>query len=394
MMTMTRRQHSKGIGRAAAALSLLLLAACDDDDGYGGETISALDASVRAPLDNPFTEAKSELGKLLFFDPILSATSDIACGTCHIPALAYTDGLPLAIGMGGTGLGPGRVPGLEFPNAGRNTPTLMNVAFNGLQEGEEFQDPARAPMFWDHRVRGLEDQVLEPIRTASEMRGSAVLEEDAIPDAVQRLSGIPEYVTLFEQAFGPGGIDETRLSRALATYVRSLVTRNSPFDRFMRGDAAAMTAQQQRGMEVFEEADCAGCHNGPMLSDWSLKRLGVGTNPDRPTADEGAGDFRFRSASLRNIELTAPYMHNGTMATLEEVVDFYAAGNSLHPDVQGNDLERQDISGNDRRALVAFLEALTDTDFDHTVPASVPSGLPVPGGGGLVAGGGGGGEPR
>ncbi|MEM8710787.1 MAG: cytochrome c peroxidase [Planctomycetota bacterium] len=365
----------------------MLVASCDDDGdgGYGGETLSALNAAVQAPADNPVTDEKAALGRLLFFDPILSAASDVACGTCHIPAFAYADGLALAIGTGGSGVGPDRVPGLEFPNAGRNAPSLLNVAFNGLGVTSEGFWPSRSPMFWDHRIRGLEAQVLEPIRAAAEMRGSSVLEEDAVPEALQRLAAIPEYVDLFDDAFGSPGIDETRLSYALATYIRTLVVRNSPFDRFMRGDEGAMTPQQQRGMEVFDEAECAGCHNGQMFSDWSLKSLGVGPNPDRPGNDEGAGNFRFRSASLRNVELTAPYMHNGTLATLEEVIDFYAAGVSVHPSVSSNDLEPQSISSSDKLALISFLEALTDTGFDHDVPDSVPSGLQVPGSSSLTS---------
>lgn len=363
-----------------ALASLLALSACDDGEGgYGTESLSALNAPVVSPDANPITDEKVALGRLLFFDPILSADGEVACGTCHLPAHAYTDGQALAIGVGGTGLGPDRVPGVEFPNAGRNAPTLLNVAFNGLRGMGNGFNPENSPMFWDHRVRGLEAQVLEPIKNAAEMRGSSILEEEAIPRAIQRIEAIGQYVTLFEEAFGPGPIDETKLSHALAAYLRTLVTRDSPFDRFMRGDDAALTAQQRRGREVFDEADCSGCHNGPMLSDWSLKRLGVAPHPDRPGQDEGAGGFRFRSASLRNVALTAPYMHNGTLATLEEVIDFYAAGVSVHPGVPSSDLDPQSIGPNDRLALIAFLEALTDTGFSTDVPDSVPSGLPVPG---------------
>lgn len=363
-----------------AVPTLIALASCGGDEGgYGDTSLAALDAAVVAPATNPISPEKASLGRLLFFDPVLSATGDVACGTCHIPELAYTDGLPLAIGVGGTGLGPDRVAGVEFPHAGRNAPSLLNVAFNGLVGTGEGFDPNASPMFWDHRTSGLEAQVLQPIASAAEMRGSAAPEHEALPQAIARLTAIEEYVELFEQAFGPGGIDEQRLAHALATYVRSLVVRDSPFDRFLRGDESALSAQQQLGFEFFQSASCNNCHSGPMLSDWSLRTLGVGPHPDLLEHDEGAGGFRFRSVSLRNVELTAPYMHNGTLQTLEEVVDYYLLAESAHPSVPHIEIAPVQATQAERLALVAFLEALTDTNFPQGVPASVPSGLPVQG---------------
>ncbi|MEM9378815.1 MAG: cytochrome c peroxidase [Planctomycetota bacterium] len=372
---MIRRIRRRRPGLLAGIAALLLLPACDDD----GAPVFALDAAVVAPPGNPITEEKVALGRLLFFDPILSVEGDVACATCHVPELAYADGLALTIGVGGVGVGPDRVPGAEFPNAGRNSQGLVNVAFNGLGGPLSIFDPTRSPMFWDHRTRGLEAQVLEPIASAAEMRGSSVLEEEAVPLALERLRAIDEYVQLFEGAFGPGAIDETRLSHALATFLRTLVARDSPFDRYMRGDHGALTAQQLDGFNAFHEFECSECHNGPMFSDWSLRVLGVAPHPERLGLDDGAGGFRFRATSLRNVELTAPYMHNGTMATLEEVLEFYSNGDSLHPNVFGNEIERQDMSEADQLAIIAFLESLTDPNFDRTVPATVPSGLPVPG---------------
>ncbi|MEM9803099.1 MAG: cytochrome c peroxidase [Planctomycetota bacterium] len=372
---MTRRTDRRRNGARIGIVSLLALASCDDD----GEPIFALDAPVPAPASNPITEEKAALGRLLFFDPILSATGDVACATCHLPTFAFADGIDLTIGVGGTGVGPDRVPGTEFPHAGRNSQSLLNVAFNGLRSNDSGIDPSTAPMFWDNRTFGLEAQVLEPIASDAEMRGSTLLEEEAVPEALERLRGITEYVDLFEDVFGPGGIDDERLSFALATYVRTLVVRNSPFDRFQRGDENALTPEERRGMNIFHDAECSECHSGPMLSDYSLMTIGVAPHPDRATIDGGGGTFNFRTPSLRNVALTAPYMHNGTLATLEEVVEFYSDGFSLHPNVSGTDIEPADLGFADRQALVAFMEALTDTNFDHSVPDSVPSGLPVPG---------------
>jgi len=370
---------SRSIRRSISIpLLCLFAAACGDDDDYGGAPLAALDAEVVAPDDNPISDEKSRLGRLLFFDSVLSASEAVACATCHHPAFAYADGRGLSAGFGGTGLGPDRQPGTQFPHVGRNAPTVLNVAFNGLMSADGIVQPDQAPMFWDSRIRGLEAQVLEPIITPSEMAGSGITAEDALANAVARVAAIPEYAQLFASAFGSPGVDAERLAKALATYVRSLVTRDSPFDRFQRGDQNALDAEAQQGLEVFERIGCATCHGGPMLSNWSLHVLGVAEHPSRAAPDEGAGAFRFRTPSLRNVALTAPYMHNGTQATLDEVVDFYLDARSLHPQVSGIDIAPQTVTPAERLALLRFLESLTDEGFSRAVPAAVPSGLPVP----------------
>ncbi len=372
-------KHHCSISKGLLLITLpLTTIGCEGGDDYGAAPLAALDAEVRAPDDNPVTEEKSALGRLLFFDPVLSANNEVACATCHHPSLAYADGRDLAVGFGGTDLGPDRKPGNEFPHVGRNAPSVLNVAFNGLMAADDQVNPTEAPMFWDSRLKGLEAQVLDPIRTPSEMSGSGVTAEDAIANAVSRVAAIPEYAQRFEQAFGTPGVDADRLAKSLATYVRSLVTRNSPFDRFRRGDATALTSEQQEGLAVFERIGCATCHGGPMLTNWSMHKLGVAENPARTTPDEGSGDFRFRTPSLRNVALTAPYMHNGTQATLDDVVDFYLEAKSLHPQVADVDIDPQTVTPAERLALIRFMEALTDDDFSKSVPDSVPSGLPVP----------------
>ena len=365
--------------------------------------------------------AAVQLGRLLFWDPILSGNKDTACATCHHPDFAYADGRDLSRGTGSIGLGPKRVDVSkgQIPVVKRNSPTILNVAFNGVDDDDEDDDDnrrgrrrfdgtpqtvnqARAPMFWDSRVRSLETQALEPIKALEEMRGHAYPEAEAVDTVVARITKVPEYVALFQEAFGPGTtVDGPRIGDAIAAFERSLVAMNSPFDRFRAGDFDALTAQQQRGLETFDEVGCDRCHVGPMFSDFDHHAEGVPEHPLLAQPDSGAGRFRFRTPSLRNVALTAPYMHNGMLATLQDVLRFYDNGRSENPNVsneqdrdRGRDRGRNDnavarVSGQFRRVddmsegemadIVAFLNALTDTTFDRTIPARVPSGLP-PGG--------------
>ena len=352
-------------------------------------------------------DRKAELGRLLFWDPILSGHQDIACATCHHPAFAYADGRDLSLGTGSVGLGPTRVDfsNGRIPVVKRNSPTILNTAFNGLDDNQRRRrtfdgtvasvDQARAPMLWDRRVRSLEAQALEPLKAFEEMRGTAYPEEAAVDTVVARLRAIPEYVALFEEAFGAGiPIDADTLGQAIAAFERTLVAMDSPFDRFRAGDRSALTEQQQRGLDTFDEVGCDRCHEGPMFSDFDLETEGVAEHPLLAEPDAGDGRFRFRTPSLRNVALTAPYMHNGTLATLEEVLRFYDEGRSRNPNVsdagnRGRDegvprLSRSfrrvdNMSEREMRDIIVFLESLTDTNFDRTVPTHVPSGLP-PGG--------------
>ena len=306
-----------------------------------------LTLTVAAQIDRKTIETApaitvEELGRLLFWDPILSGDKDVACATCHHPDFAYADGRELSLGAGSVGLGPSRtdLTGGVIPVVKRNSPTVLNTVFNGLDRrgrnrGDRRRrnrasngtpvsvDQTRAPMFWDNRTWSLEAQALEPIKAFEEMRGSAYAEDVAIDSAVARLQAIPEYVALFQEAFGPGtSISADQLAGAIATFQRSLVAMNSPFDRFRAGDSTAMTAPQQRGLQQFNDAGCARCHRGLMFSDYNLRTEGVKENPQLSEPDEGAGRFRFRTPSLRNVALTAPYMHNGMLATLADVLAF------------------------------------------------------------------------
>ena len=360
---------------------------------------------------NPFPDdeetpktAAVELGRLLFWDPILSGEKDIACATCHHPDWAYADGRDLSLGTGSVGLGPARIDLSKgrIPTVKRNSPTVLNTRFNGLDENRgRRRNRGGAPMLWDSRIRTLELQALEPLKAKEEMRGDAYSEADAVDNVVARLQAIPEYVTLFRNAFDTtSAIDAHQFGAAISAFERTLVAMNSPFDRFRAGESDALTEQQRRGMETFDEVGCDRCHEGPMFSDFDLHAEGVREHPKLAEPDAGTRRFRFRTPSLRNVALTAPYMHNGMLRTLEDVLRFYDRGRSENPNVvdRRDDDDDDDRDGlaqlsgrfrrvddmNDRemRDIIAFLQSLSDPNYDRTIPARVPSGLPP---GGVIA---------
>ncbi|WP_394828150.1 cytochrome-c peroxidase [Pendulispora albinea] len=376
----------KGAALAASALAPLALmasmfaastlAACSAPHVPPEKAIHPLPASAIHPADNATSPAKVELGRALFWDPVLSGDRDIACATCHHPSFAYTDGLDVSIGVGGAGLGAARKPGARHHRTNRNAMTILDVVWNGVTSTT--QPPAeKAPMFWDHRVVSLEEQALRPMANLDEMRGEHFDEAAILPEILSRLGAIAEYRTRFDEAFGPGPITERKLGQAIAAFERTLVDRGSSFDRFMAGDDGALSHVAKRGLAAFVAAGCGSCHSGPLLSDFKLHRLGV---PELPgaTPDPGAGEGHFRTPSLRNIMKTAPYMHNGLHKNIEDVLQFYtdvvSSGKSQDPDLE--DLRFGDGSHDD---FMAFFEALSDGDFDRTIPAKVPSGL-APGG--------------
>lgn len=391
------KTHSS-LATVAATLALALTSSA------GSRTqslLAPLPTSVVSPADNPTTADKVELGRLLFWDPILSGPRDVACATCHHPDFGYAEPLDLSIGTGGLGLGTTRAfaPNVPVRLVKRNSQTVLNAAFNGI-DATGAHNPAEAPMFWDLRVRSLETQALEPIKALEEMRGDTYTEDRAVSTVVARLAAIPEYRTRFTAAFGErNAVTEANLGRALAAFQRSLVTTNAPFDRYMRGDTAAMTPDQIRGMNRFQTTGCANCHSGPMFSDFKSHVLAVPDNIRLAASDAGVdGTYAFRTASLRNLAHTAPYMHNGALDDLSDVINFYQrisggrgggggrGGRGINVNVARNQVDplaRQlNMRGGGRGRngdLVAFLGALNDDTFDRTVPARVPSGLKVGG---------------
>jgi len=301
-------------------------------------------------------ELQAALGRLLFYDPVLSVDNDRSCASCHHPDKGFADGLPTAEGAHGEALR-------------RNTPSLWNAAY-------------ATSLFWDGRAASLEEQMLVPLTTANEMGADldAMLEE---------LRAIPEYVRRFDESFSDG-LTLANVSASIAAFERTLLTHNSPFDRFAAGDANALTPAQMRGFNVFRSAQtrCFECHSWPTFTNNTFNALGVpDVNPNSPDLGQvevvnGPDSTRaFRTPGLRNVALTAPYMHNGVFKTLDEVVDFYSKGGGpafgvdMKPDefIRGFTLTPQQTSD-----LIAFLLALTDEPADLIrIPESVPSGLAV-----------------
>ncbi len=342
--------------------------------------LSALPLDIPAPANNPTTTQKVELGRRLFWDPILSGERDVACATCHHPSRGYADGIDLPIGVGGVGFSQNRQVG-HTGFVPRNSPSIINTAFNGI-EIDGFIDPTSAEMFWDNRANGLEEQSLMPLHSFVEMRGNAYEEDETLDNVVSRLQGIAEYRQQFQAAFGSTTITAQNIARAISAFERTIVANDSPFDRFMRGDNTAMNQQEQLGMNIFVQVGCADCHNGPMFSDFELHTLGMRDNPKLTESDDGDGNYAFRTPTLRNLAFTAPYMHNGEFNSLNQVLQFYDNDNndSQNPNVNDNELDPdfrrlRNINGNERDAIIAFLGALNDDNFDRTIPANVPSGL-------------------
>ena len=310
--------------------------------GTSGSSAEKVLGRAPVPAGNPQTPEKVELGRILFFDRRLSGRAVMACATCHDPAKAWTDGRPRSIG-----------PKAELD---RNSPSLFNAAY------EDF--PA-----WDGFAASLEDHTAGAITFDNAMGAD-------VPELLEALGGVPEYRDRFVRAFGDG-ITFDNVTRALAAFQRSLVAFDSPFDRYQAGDRSALTKEQQQGFELFQgRAACATCHPPPLFQDNRFHALGVaaaGPSKDDPGRFGITGDERdrgaFRTPTLRNVALTGPYMHNGSLSTLADVVAFYAGGGGTIPVRSRPEIAPLDLTEQERHALVAYLDSLTSTTRDARVPA-------------------------
>ena len=301
---------------------------------------------VPIPADNPPTADTVALGRLLYYDPILSVDNTVACATCHHPDFGFTDGKQFSEGVGGQ-------------KGGRNAPTVFNAAYYTTQ-------------FWDGRAPSLEKQAEGPVENPVEMAHT-------LEGVEKKLTADASYRAAFEKAFGPGPITYEKVEKAIASFERTVVSGNSPFDRYYyAGDTKALSKAAQRGLEVFrdsEKGDCAECHTigekHALFTDNEFHNIGVGVKlvlggvPEltdqgrfdvtKNEADRGA----FKTPSLRNIAQTAPYMHDGSLKTLKEVVDLYVGGGNSNPHLDKEIQELDFLSGRERADLVAFLESLT-----------------------------------
>jgi cytochrome c peroxidase len=295
------------------------------------------------PADNPYSPDKAELGRLLYFDKRLSSDGTVSCASCHDPRLTYGDRKKVSIGI--------------FDHAGtRHAPTVINAAYNTFQ-------------FWDGRAKSLEEQCVGPLKNPKEMT-SELDEHKALQDCHERICTIEGYRKLFKKAFGSDECSIQHVAKAIATFERTVLSGNAPYDRYMAGDRTAMTAEQIHGLEVFKISSCAFCHSWPKFTDDSFTNIGIGMDEPNPdlgrylvTKDEkdwGA----FKVPTLRESASSYPYMHDGSLATLEEVVDYYDKGG-----IPNKNLHRQirplHLSPSDKKALVAFMHALSGEGWEH-----------------------------
>ncbi|MCL4874895.1 cytochrome-c peroxidase [bacterium] len=243
------------------------------------------------PADNTMTPEKVELGKMLFFDPRLSSTGAVSCASCHNPAFAFTDRLPLALGH-------------KHQAGPRNTPTVLNSAFLTSQ-------------FWDGRAATLEEQALGPVQAAVEMN-------ETLENMVRKLKAIPAYAERFKQVFGgKDPVTPENTAKAMAAFERTLITTNSPFDRFLMGDEGAISADAKKGWELFRNKGCTACHNGPNFTNGGFFRIQVPGSTDLGRFEVTGNEddkYKFRVQTLRNVALTYPYFNNGSVASLSDAV--------------------------------------------------------------------------
>jgi cytochrome c peroxidase len=297
---------------------------------------------VPVPADNPPTVETIALGRRLYYDPQLSVDGTVACATCHDPKAGFADPKPVSVGV-------------QAKTGTRNSPTVFNSAYYDVQ-------------FWDGRAPSLEKQAEGPVANPVEMAHT-------LAGVEQRLAKDPTYVKMFEQAWGPGPITYEKVGKSIASFERTVVSGNSPFDRWYYGhDEKAVSPAVKRGFEIFRRADkanCAACHTvgeqDALFTDNKFHNLGVGVHGEEQLADLGRYDVTkaekdkgaFKTPSLRNIALTSPYLHDGSRKTLKEVMDFYVGGGNSNPHRDPLIKPLDFLTGQEQQDLLAFLQALT-----------------------------------
>jgi len=331
--------------KSMASVVLLVMSSLLLSTGPAFAGWEALPDVAPAPKNNPTTDAKVTLGKMLYMDPRISSTGTVSCNSCHNLMEGGDDSRPVSMGVDGK-------------KGGRSAPTVWNAAFNSVQ-------------FWDGRVNLLEDQAIDPITNPVEMG------EPDYDHTMAKIKSIPGYRPYFEKAFGRNSMNIDNLAKAIAAFERTLITPNSAYDKYVKGDKTAMNAQQIRGMNTFAATGCNSCHSGAAFNGPKMP-FGQGFYAKFPTfmdnvyskkynltADKGreastdkvADAHMFRVPTLRNITDTAPYFHNGSVNDLSEAVRLMAK-------TQLN----KDLPGNEVKDIVSFLSALTGPYPEITMP--------------------------
>lgn len=304
------------------------------------------------PEDNPYTPEKASLGRLLYFDKRLSSDGTISCASCHAAKAAFTDRRPVSVGI-------------NHQKGTRHAPTVINTAY-------------QTHLFWDGRANSLEEQAKGPLGNPKEMTEQENV-HDAHIQCVEHVRVIDGYRPLFNKAFGSEEINIDRIAKAIATFERTVLSGDSAYDRYMAGDKKALTEEQLQGMRLYKSKGCANCHGTILFTDGRFLNIGIGmdkVNPDsgryaitHKDSDWGA----FKVPTVREIEHTYPYMHDGSMKTLEEVMDYYDKGGipnkNLHPL-----MKPLHLSEADKKAIISFLKSLSGKGWEHYVePTQFPN---------------------
>lgn len=332
---MINQTVTRAVCVAAAAFFSAVPASANDID----ELKKAYERPTEIPFpeENPYSEAKAALGKQLFFDPRLSRENNLTCGSCHNPSFAWEDAQPTSVGT-------------PMSRLGRHTPTVLNLAW-----GELF--------FWDGRAETLEEQALGPIQAGGEMAQN-------MPELLEELKAVPAYKAIFEDVFPGEGITAENIGKAIATYERTIVSADAPFDLWVKGDESAIGDAAKRGFVLYNtKARCSVCHDGWNFTDWGFHDIGLGDD------DKGRYDVleidalkhAFKTPGLRNIVERAPYMHNGSIKTLEEVIDHYDNGFVERPTLS-SDMKKLGLTKEEKSDLLAFLKTLSSEDPPVTLP--------------------------
>lgn len=340
------------------SLSLLALFSCHQPDAQTPEPFTVpvpanLAAAVPTPAHNPFTREGVLLGRKLFYDPVLSANNKISCATCHNPQKAFSDGVALA------------AHGLSGKALHRNAPALQNLAW---MQG----------WFWDGGAKDLESLTFGPLKHPDEMGQN-------LAELVTELQNHPEYPALFKAAFQTDTISSYNITRALAQFERTLISANSRYDKFVRNEGDQLDSEELAGLSLFQQK-CSSCHATDFFTDFNYHNNGL--DQTFSTAFEsvawGRGRItgkpedlgKFKTPTLRNIALTAPYMHDGRFQTLAEVLDHYRAGiknsSTLAPQLQQNGNPGIPISETEKTQLLKFLQTLTDPEFTSNPDFAAP----------------------
>ncbi|MDP1797896.1 MAG: cytochrome c peroxidase [Planctomycetaceae bacterium] len=293
------------------------------------------------PADNPPTPEKIALGKQLYFDPRLSVDDTISCASCHDPAKGWSNSEQFATGVGNL-------------KGGRNSPTVINSAYYKFQ-------------FWDGRAKTLEDQALGPIQNPIEMKMT-------IDEVLPKINKIPGYKEQFQKVFQTD-VTAEGIAKAIAAFERTVLSGDAPYDKFKAGDKTALSEAAQRGMKLFfGKANCSACHSGPNFSDSAFHNIGLDSADEgRMTISKMAGDKgAMKTPTLREIAKTGPYMHNGSLKTLEEVVSHYVKGGNNNP-AQDEEIFPLKISKEDETDLVTFMkEGLASASYPNIEKPELP----------------------